>query len=198
LENQKYSDSLESVLVEGFIAAGYRITKKVEPDPIPESSKYGAQKCSIDEKNIVYRQGNVTPDRPGAFLTVWKRPPSPTINNNKPIPLSSNEIDYLFVRVAGHSNVASKEGAIRVAMHGIFIFPVLLLIEKGIVSSSSTRGKTGFRVFPPWSQDRGVVGTKIFSESGKKTQRWQLPYFLEIGKDGSIDSCELNKVFGHE
>ncbi len=55
----------------------------------------------------------------------------------------------------------------------------------------------GFRVFPPWSQDRGVVGTKVFSDYGKKTQSWQLPYFLAIDEGGLIDPNELNRVFSH-
>jgi len=35
---------------------------------------------------------------------------------------------------------------------------------------------------------------KVFSESGKKTQRWQLPYYIEIDNNGLIDSCNLNKI----
>ena len=82
-------------------------------------------------------------------------------------------------------------------MHGMFIFPVSLLIKKGIVPSTKNKGKTGFRVFPPWSDDRGVAGTKVFSELGKKTQQWQLLYFLEIDDDGLIDLCKLNNILNH-
>jgi len=167
----------------------------IELDPVPESAKYEALVFSLDDKNIVFRKGKVTPDRPGAFLAVWRRPSSPAINNNKPIPFKTDELDYLFVQVEGYSNPTDNTESLNEPKHGIFIFPVSLLIEKGIISSSDRKGKTGFRVFPPWSQDRGVVGTKVFSESGKKTQRWQLPYFLEIDKKGLIDPSELNKVF---
>ena len=80
----------------------------------------------------------------------------------------------------------------------MFIFPVSVLIKKGIVSSLKSKGKTGFRVFPPWSQDRGMVGTKVFSESGKKTQRWQIPFFLKIDENGLIDSYELNELLNHK
>jgi len=79
----------------------------------------------------------------------------------------------------------------------MFIFPISLLIAKGIVSSVKNKGKTGFRVFPPWSQDRGISGSKVFSESGKKTQRWQIPFFVEIDENGLIDPCELNKLLSH-
>ncbi|MCF6226714.1 MAG: MepB family protein [Xanthomonadales bacterium] len=198
MENKNYCNELESFLTKEFVPAGYKITKNVELESVPESSEYEALVFSLNEKNIVYRKGKVTPDRPGAFLAVWQRPSSPSINGNKPIPLKSNEFDYLFVRVENYFNDRGNEKLINDSKSGIFIFPVSLLIEKGIVSSTKSKGKTGFRVFPPWSQDRGIIGTKVFSESGKKTQRWQLPYFLEIDGDGSIDSYELKKVVDHE
>lgn len=194
--SQNYRDKLEYLLIKEFVPAGYKITKNVELDIVPESSKYEALNFALNDRNIVYRKGKVTSDRPGAFLAVWNRPPSENINGNKPIPLKSNELDYLFIQVESHSNIT--EELEHNSKYGMFIFPVSLLIEKGIVSSTKRKGKTGFRVFPPWSQDRGVIGTKVFSESGKKTQRWQLPYFLEIDEDGLIDSCELNKVLNHK
>ena len=194
--NENYRNKLESLLVKMFVPAGYQITKKVELDPIPESSKYEALNFSINDMSIVYRKGKVTSDRPGAFLAVWKRPTSEDVNGNKPIPLTSSELDYLFIQVESHSNIL-EELEPRTKC-GMFIFPVSLLIEKGIVSSLKSKGKTGFRVFPPWSEDRGIVGTKVFSESGKKTKRWQIPFFLEIDENGLIDSCELNKLLNYK
>ena len=196
LVNENYRDKLESLLVKMFVPSGYQITKKVELDPIPESSKYEALNFSINDMSIVYRKGKVTSDRPGAFLAVWKRANSENGNVNKPIPLTSSELDYLFIQVESHSNILEELEPKR--KYGMFIFPVSLLIEKGIVSSSKSKGKTGFRIFPPWSEDRGIAGTKVFSESGKKTQRWQIPFFLEIDENGLIDSCELNKLLNHK
>ena len=192
--NKNYRHELESLLVKVFVPAGYKITKKVELDPVPESSKYEALNFSLNDRSIVYRKGKVTADRPGAFLAVWQRPDleDEDDNGNKPIPLTSSELDYLFIHVESHSNIS--EALEHRSKYGMFIFPVSLLIEKGIVSSVKSKGKTGFRVFPPWSQDRGIVGTKVFSESGKKTQRWQIPFFLEIDDNGLINSCELNKL----
>jgi hypothetical protein len=198
LDSISYKDELESLINRGFVPAGYNITKKIELDPVPDNSKYDALAFSLNEHDIVYRKGKVTPDRPGAFLTVWQRPALSTSNGNKPIPLRSHELDYLFVKVDRHSNVRDDEESNNSPQSGMFVFPVLLLIEKGIVSTEFNKGKTGFRVFPPWSQDRGTVATKVFSASGKKTQRWQLPYFLKVDKDGLIDACELNKILSHK
>jgi len=195
LVTKHYRDGLGSLIAKGFVPAGFKITKNIELDPVPESKKYEALVLALNNRNIVYRKGHVTPDRPGAFLAVWQRPSSPSINGNKPIPLRFNELDYLFVQVERHHDALNGEESIQGSKNGMFIFPVSVLIERGIVSSEKSKGKTGFRVFPPWSQDRGVVGTKVFSKSGKKTQRWQLPYFVAIDECGLIDPGELKRVF---
>lgn len=183
LSAENYRMEIENLLIQQFLPLGFKITKDVEVDTVAENSKYEALNFSLNDRRIVYRKGNVTPDRPGAFLSVWQRPVLEIDNGNKPIPLHSDELDYLFIQVEDESE------------RGLFIFPVEVLKEKGIVFSATKKGKTGFRVFPSWSQDRGEVGTKVFSESGKKTQRWQLPFFIEIAEDGSIDAGELTKVF---
>ncbi len=183
LSAENYRMEIENLLVQQFLPLGFKITRDVEVDAVAENSKYDALNFSLNDKRIVYRKGNVTPDRPGAFLSIWQRPIFETSNGNKPIPLKSDELDYLIIQVEDEFE------------RGMFIFPVEILKEKGIIASATKKGKTGFRVFPPWSQDRGAVGTKVFSESGKKTQRWQLPFFIEIAEDGSVDAGELTKVF---
>ena len=198
LRNKNYLDELTFLLIKEFVPAGYKITQKVELDPLPESAKYEALNFHLNDRRIVYRKGKVTLDRPGAFLAVWQRPPLEDLTSNKPkpkpkpIPLTSDDLDYLFIHVESHSNIS--EGLEHRSKYGMFIFPVSLLIEKGILASVKNKGKTGFRVFPPWSEDRGDVGTKVFSESGKKTQRWQIPFFLDIDENGLINPCELKKL----
>ena len=143
--NKNYRDDLESLLVKMFVPSGYQITKKVELDPVPERSKYEALNFALNNRRIVYRKGKVTSDRPGSFLALWNRPLLEDANGNKPIPLTSNELDYLFIQVESHSNILEELES----QYGMFIFPVSVLIEKGIVSSLKSKGKTGFRVFPP-------------------------------------------------
>jgi hypothetical protein len=191
LSVNNYLDEVESFILNQFVSAGFNLTSPVVLDPVFENAKYEALTFSLNEKRCVYRKANVTPDRPGAFLSVWQRPEAVGNNGNKPIPLASDELDYLFIQVETESE------------RGMFIFPVELLITKGIVSSStnngkSVKGKTGFRVFPPWSQDRGNQGMKVFSSSGKKTQAWQLPNFIGIADDGSIDACALKKIISSQ
>lgn len=190
LSVNNYPDEVEALLNNQFVTAGFNITAPVTLDPVSENAKYEALTFSLNEKRCVYRKANVTPDRPGAFLSVWQRPAAEVINGNKPIAYASGELDYLFIQVENESE------------RGMFIFPVDLLISKGIVSSSTNsekavKGKTGFRVFPPWSQDRGKHGMKVFSASGKKTQAWQLPYFIKMAVDGSIDTSKLKLILSN-
>jgi hypothetical protein len=195
LKDRHYYNELTSILTRSFTPTGYTLTKAIELDPIPESVKYNGLIFSLNEQKIIYRRGKITTNRPGAFLAIWRRPfPACTVSN-KPIPFKSNELDYLFVQVEEELTTANGKILNSKPKSGFFIFPVSLLMKHGIVISEKAKGKTGFRVFPPWSQDRGDVGTKVFSASAKKTQRWQLPYFIEINDDGLIDSNQLNKIF---
>jgi len=188
MPNKNYKDSCTSFLTKAFVPAGYHLTTDVVLEPVSESNKYDGLIFSLNGRKVRYRKGKVTADRPGAFLAVWQRPATSNVNNNKPVPFTSTELDYLFVWV--ESDIENKENL----KQGLFIFPVSLLVEKGIVSSDLKKGKTGFRVFPPWSEDRGETGTKVFSASGKKTQHWQLPYFVKIDEDGLIERSELSRV----
>ncbi len=196
-KKENYKTRIEVLLNKVFIPAGYHMTKPVELYSVPESPKYDALVFSLNGTNISYRKAKITPDRPGAFLAVWQRPNASESNTNKPIPLKAEDLDYLLVEVQKHIGIAEPSEPLKKPKTGLFLFPVSVLIEKGIVSSETQKGKTGFRVFPPWSQDRGVVGTKVFSESGKKTQRWQASYFIEVAENGAIDHAKLNKIFSH-
>jgi len=171
-----------SELLAKFITRNEQIITAEKADLVPEAKKYAGATFMINHKKCVYREAKMTPDRPGAFLAIWKR--LDIQMKTKPIPLDADDLDYLFI---GVENINNKQ-------KGFFIFPVSLLLHKSIMSSDNKKGKTGFRVFPPWTADRGNIGTQVFSASGKKTQDWQLPYFVEMNQDGSLDSSKLNQI----
>lgn len=185
---KNYREIIESFLIKQFSLTSIEITSAIELDPAPENSKYEALTFALNGKAAVYRKGNITKDRPGAFLSLWQRPVHGVNKGSKPIPLAEGQVDYLFIQVNQQAKGNSPE------RKGMFIFPNALLVDKGIVSSSRHKGKTGFRVFPPWSEDRGKTGTKVFSASGMKTQRWQIPYFLEIDELGLMDVDKIKKI----
>lgn len=191
MKGADYSAAIMTWLNQEFVANGYELTAPVALDPVPESAKYHAVNFALNHQRISYRRGKVTKDRPGAFLAIWQRPSLPSLET-KPIPLGQSELDFLFVEV--QSNVSLSPQSDIEPTQGLFVFPVDVLVAKGIISSSKRKGKTGFRVFPPWSADRGIDGTKVFSESGKRTQRWQLPYFVARDKAGKLDQSKLRQL----
>jgi len=192
--NKKENVHLISNLLRSLIDAEYKLTESFQLESLPEAKQYDGATFRLNNKKCVYRKGKVTADRPGAFLALWKRPHFSS-ESNKPISLTEEDIDYLFINVKEHTVMGQGNQKIEKPKVGVFIFPASLLIEKGIIASAKHKGKTGFRVFPPWSGNRGDVATKVFSESGKKTQTWQLPYFVEVYEDGSFDSSKFNQIF---
>lgn len=185
------TEELTDLLREMFSPSDYKLISDLKLDPVPENSKYSSFNFSFNNLEVVYRKAKVTPDRPGAFVTLWQRPSTPSVNN-KPIPLNSSQLNYIMIRVQKYADNLDQKGVVE---EGLFIFPVALLVKRDIISSKESKGKTGFRVFPPWSGDRGNEGMKVFSASGKKTQAWQLPYFVEIDNNKKIDKMTLNKIF---
>ncbi|MDN3508377.1 MAG: MepB family protein [Simkaniaceae bacterium] len=133
------------------------------PLPEDESKEYVAYRFALDGKNIVYREGKITPTKAGHFVTTWKRPEKEIIPFNLADP-----IDFLIITVSEGDHC------------GQFIFPRDLLISKGILASATKPGKLSFRLYAPW-----VIPT---SPTAKKSQSWQVKYFftpdtLELAKD---------------
>ncbi len=136
-----------------------------------ESEEYGACTFELNQKKIQYRVSKITPTKIGQFVTIWKR------NNDgitEPFDFS-DDLDFIII-------TAKQEGNI-----GQFIFPKLLLIEKGIITSESKKvGKRGIRVYPSWDTPQ--------NNQAKKTQFWQLNYFFKINETEAVDYEKLKKI----
>jgi len=132
-----------------------------------ESKEYFACAYLLNKKFIVSRTAKITPKKNGQFVTLWKRNEKKII---RPIHIL-DEIDFFIVNVKDENNF------------GQFVFPKQELIEKGIITSDLKEGKRAIRVYPPWSI--------VTSKQAKKTQLWQLKYFLPIKKNNQVD---LNKA----
>jgi hypothetical protein len=135
-----------------------------------ESSEYGACSFTLNNLNIRFRTAKITPTKIGQFVTLWKR-----INQGPIQPFDSTDPIDLFI-------VSTREDN----HFGLFIFPKSILITKEIVSDKK-EGKRAIRVYSPWD-----ITT---SKQAKKTQKWQLDYFLEIPKDLKIDLNRAKSLF---
>jgi len=186
-------DELLVVLQNNFTPLGYKLPNADDLIPHSQNAQYHGFAFTINHKRIIYRKAKVTPDRPGAFLALWKRPADGS--NSKPIPFT-NEFDYLLVAVS-NDGLTPINNQLANIQSGLFLFPVELLVKKGIVTGTNRKGKTAFRVFPPWSESRALNGSGVFSNAAKSTQRWQCDYFLQQDQNKLIDLSKLNKILAN-
>lgn len=127
-----------------------------------ESSEYGACKFKCNSMNITFRSAKTTPTKIGQFVTLWKR-----IGNGPIQPYEiTDDIDFVVISTRHNNN------------YGQFIFPKSILSKHGIIANNK-KGKLAFRIYPPWD-----ITT---SNQARKTQEWQLQYFLEFSKSKPIN-----------
>ena len=142
-----------------------------EPIKEAEGSEYGAYTFEMGGRAIRYRVAKTTPTKIGQFVTLWKRIAKGPI---QPFDLS-DPVD-LFV-------ITTRQGK----KFGQFVFPKSVLCQRNIVSSDGKGGKRAIRVYPPWE--------KTTSKQARKTQEWQISYFLEIPIEGSIDWIRFRTLY---
>ena len=143
-----------------YIPLGFKWS---HPTIEPESTDYCAYSFELNHFSVRFRVAKITPKKVGQFVTLWKRLKKGPI---QPFD-STDSVDFVIV------NTRKEE------RFGQFIFPKSALCQHNVFSIKGEGGKRAFRVYPPWDI---AVNTQA-----KKTQKWQLEYFLEIPKDSDID-----------
>ncbi|WP_229074997.1 MepB family protein [Actinoplanes sp. DH11] len=141
------------------------------PVPEEESADYCAHSFLVNGLSIRFRTGRTTPTKIGQFVTLWARSESGPIR-----PLSTADaVDLVVIstRQAGH--------------FGQFVFPLEALCERGIVASTDSGGKRGFRVYPPWAT--------TVSRQAINTQAWQLAYFLPVDDGMPLDIVRTRELY---
>jgi len=141
------------------------------PNLNTESIEYGACTFGLNGKKIQHRVSKITPTKAGQFVTIWKR-------NKDGITQPFNildDIDFIIITSKSDNNF------------GQFILPKSVLADKGIITRNGKEGKRGIRVYPPWD-----IAT---NRQAKKTQSWQVKYFLTIRTDNSTDLSLIKKLF---
>lgn len=124
-----------------------------------ESEDYGAAEFTINHHSIKFRVGKITPTKVGQFVTFWKR-----LGKGPILPYEfTDSFDFLVVSVRAENHF------------GQFVFPKAVLCEKGIVSFNGREGKRAIRIYPPWD--------KADNSQAKKTQAWQLQYFIKFSEN---------------
>lgn len=137
------------------------IVKSVQEEK--QNSKYCAGTFLLSSRTIRFRVAKITPTKVGQFVAFWEKD-----ENNKNQPYLYEEAPNLLV-ITTFKNENE---------FGQFIFPKEVLLKQNILRSTSTRGKMAIRVYPSWDSPS--------SKQALKTQKWQLPYF--------VDMCNSNKI----
>lgn len=151
-----------SLLKEIYEKCNFKVSELI---PEKESAEYSAYDLKINSLSVKFRTSKITPTKTGQFVTLWKR-----IENGPIAPFNSfDKIDFVIVSCRNNKNF------------GQFIFPKSELIKRGIFTDKK-EGKRAIRVYPPWD-----IAT---NNQAKKTQEWQLKYFLNL--ESEVD-CDLIK-----
>lgn len=124
-----------------------------------ESEEYQACSFKLNSFQVIHRLSKITPTKIGQFVTIWKRN---NIGTTAPFDVSDN-FDFIVITSKSDKNL------------GQFVFPKVVLLEKGVISKNNTSGKRGMRVYPPWDVPS--------SKQAEKTKSWQTKYFYSINKD---------------
>jgi hypothetical protein len=136
-----------------------------------ESVEYGACSFVLNGKTIQQRNSKITPTKTGQFVTTWKRNKD---GITRPFDFA-DDIDFVIIIARSGDNF------------GQFVFPKLILADKGVITRNGKEGKRGIRVYPPWD-----IPT---NKQAEKTQIWQTKYFLSIRKDSQTDLDLIKQLF---
>ncbi len=190
---------LVSAIRDIYTPAKLNVTTEPRRETDPRGLEYHSCWFELNGSTVAFRKAKTTPDRPGHFVTLWKRPNA----GSEIMPFTSTDkMDYVVVSV----NSLGQSGK---SYRGQFIFNKQVLINHGIISQDTKPGKLAFRVFPPWSesiahesivesQKKSLTIKKFqhMSKSAMQTQTWQLRYFLPIAADGTANVLLVQKLFG--
>ncbi len=169
--NKKYLSRMippDLVLAEKLVYKPSNLLQNLKKED--ESADYGASEFTLDDYSIKFRVGKITSKKVGQFITFWKR-----IGRGPILPYDFNDsFDFLIVSVRTNYHF------------GHFVFPKAVLFERGIISGNRKEGKRAMRVYPSWD--------KTDNSQAKKTQVWQLHYFIDFSK-GNFDCASNGKYW---
>lgn len=137
-----------------------------------QNSKYGAGTFQLNRRTVRFRVAHTTPAKAGQFAAFWEKD---VTNKNQPY-LYEDAPDLLVITVFKNE----KE-------FGQFVFPKELLLKKDILKSASTKGKMAIRVYPVWDSPD--------SKQAMKTQKWQLPYFVDMSNQKSLPLEKIMELY---
>ncbi|SFT54282.1 hypothetical protein SAMN05216474_1205 [Lishizhenia tianjinensis] len=118
-----------------------------------ESKEYWSSRFEVNQTHFLGRKSKKTPTKKGEFVTLWKRVQGKTHPFEQ-----KDKLDFVVILNQEES--------------GYFLFSKSVLTEKGIIQSSGTKGKCGFRLYFPHEKE--------LNKQASKTQLWQKDYYHSL------------------
>lgn len=134
-----------------------------------QNKEYEGLTFNIAQHTFRSRLAKKTPKKKGYFVVFWEKDKD---NKNQP---------YAFDEMSEKLIVSIIDGQ----LIGQFVFPKLLLLQKGILKSENDKGKMAMRVYPSWERE--------LNPSARKTQKWQAAYFIDLSN--GIDNQQAAALY---
>lgn len=137
-----------------------------------QNAKYGAGIFQLTFHTVRFRVAKITPTKVGQFVAFWEKN-----ENNENQPYSCEDApDLLVINTSTENN-----------QFGQFVFPKEVLLKQNILSSNSTKGKMGIRVYPIWDSPVSKVALK--------TQTCQLTYFVDLSNTDKLPTERILELY---
>lgn len=120
-----------------------------------QNQAYEGLTFELNDETYRSRLAKKTPNKKGYFVVFWEKNRQ---NNNQPYAFESAP-NQLIVLILDEEK------------QGVFLFPKKVLLEQGILTNQTSKGKMGIRVYPTWESE--------LNTSAQRTQKWQAVYFTD-------------------
>lgn len=138
-----------------------------------QNSDYGAGLFQLNSKSVRFRVAKVTPTKIGQFVAFWEK----DLDSNNQAFSYENATDLLVINTFSNDNQS----------FGQFVFPKAVLVKQNILKTATVKGKMAIRVYPSWDTPT--------SKQAIATQKWQLPYFVVMNNNNSLQIQELIRLY---
>ncbi|QUG84018.1 MepB family protein [Bacillus nitratireducens] len=136
-----------------------------------QNSEYAGGIFQLNNRSIRFRVSKITPNKIGQFVSFWEKDAS--MRNQA---FSYDSAPNLLVITCIADNKL-----------GQFIFPKEILLKEKILKTQNQKGKMAMRVYPIWD--------KPVSNQAKKSQLWQLQYFVDLSDSKNVAIHKLLNLY---
>ncbi|PFL17145.1 mep operon protein MepB [Bacillus cereus] len=136
-----------------------------------QNSEYAGGIFQLNNRSIRFRVSKITPNKIGQFVSFWEKDAS---MKNQAFPYDSAPNLLVITCIAD-------------IKLGQFIFPKEILLKEKILKTQNQKGKMAMRVYPIWD--------KPVSNQAKKSQLWQLQYFVDLSDAENVAIDKLLNLY---